>query len=60
MLSYRFYCKFYLNVLLIDYVALKCELNTMSMLYRTESQVFLNSTADDLFLQCIAIFLRYL
>ena len=32
---------FYLKVPLIDYVALKCELTTMSTLYRTESQDFL-------------------
>ena len=49
MLSYIYFlCKSYSNVLLIDYFPRKCELTTISMLYRTESQVFLNSTADDL------------
>jgi hypothetical protein len=56
----RFYSKFYLNVFLLDYAALKCELSTMSTLYRTGSQVFLNSTSIDLFPQFIAIFMRYL
>jgi hypothetical protein len=37
------------QVLSIDYIAFKCELTPMSTLYRTKSQIFLNSTLDDLF-----------